>query len=118
MRYADRVVFDVGFDKPRWLSIEDNWLCIAADAPQKSTAYVRLRAINRNGASDPGSFGFYIYVRELRSPQWKAFKALSMYHNQELNMFAYVEDADEIEWQEGFTPPTDVTLENGKLKPT
>lgn len=115
-RYASRVVFDVGFEKPPWLSIEENKLQVASDAPVKSTAYVRLRGINTNGASLTGSFGFYVYVRELRAPEWKNFEKLSMYHNQALNMFAYCEGADEIEWQEGFTPPTDVVLENGKIK--
>ena len=104
-QYASRVVFDVGFKKPRWLSIEDNTLKIAADTPVKSTAYVRLRAINNNGASLAGSFGFYVYVRELRAPEWKNFDKLSMYHDQVLNMFAYVDGAEEITWQDGFTPP-------------
>ena len=116
VRYADRVVFDVGFKKPWWLSIEDNEIVVAPDAPVKSTAYVRLRGINTNGASLAGSFGFYIYVRERRSPEWKNFKKLSMYHNQVLNMHAYVEGADEIEWQDGAKVPPDVVLEQDKIK--
>ena len=115
-RYATRVVSDVGFEKPRWLSIEDNKLKVASDAPVKSTAYARLRGINNNGASLAGSFGFYVYVRELRAPEWKDFEKLSMYHNQELNMFAYVEGAEEIEWQEGFTVPDGFVLEGGVLR--
>ena len=118
VRFASRVVFDVGFEKPPWVSLEANKLRVAPDTPVKSTAYCRLRAINNNGASLAGRFGFYVYVRERRSPEWKHFEKLSMYHNQELNMFAYVENADEIAWQEGFTPPPDVVLENGKLKVT
>ena len=116
VRFAERVVFDVGFEKPRWVSLDGHQLRIATDTPVKSTAYVRLRAINNTGASVAGHFGFYIYVRELRSPEWKNFDKLSVYHNQELNMYAYLEGADDIEWQAGFTPPDTVELENGKLK--
>ena len=116
IRYARRVVFDVGFEKPPWLSIEDNKLKVAADATVKSTAYVRLRGINRNGASVAGSCGFYVYVRELRGPVWKDFEKISIYPNQELNMHAYVEGADTIEWQEGFSAPTGFVLEDGKVK--
>ena len=115
VRYAERIVFDVGFEKPAWLSIASNKLRIASDAPVKSTAYVRLRAINVNGASVAGSFGFYVYVRELRSPRWLDFEKLSIYHNQKLNMHAYVEDADEIQWQEGFNVPPEISLADGVL---
>ena len=109
-------LFDVGFDKPPWLSIEDNMLKVAGDVTLKSTAFVRPRGINTNGASELGVFGFYVYVRTYRTPEWKDFKALSMYPNQVLNMFEFVENADEIEWAEGFTVPSNLYLDdNGKL---
>lgn len=116
VRFADRVVFDVRFEKPPWLSMDDSKVMVAEDAPVKSTAYVRLRGINNNGASLAGSFGFYVYVRELRSPEWKKFGKLSMYHNQEINLHAYVEGAETIEWQKGADVPDGVVLENGKIR--
>ena len=116
IKHADQVVFDVCFDKPDWLSIEDNVLKVSDDADPKLTAYVRGRGINRNGTSDFGACGFYVYVREVQTPVWKAFESLSMYEDQELNMCAFVENADEVQWQHGFTPPSNVELVNGKLK--
>lgn len=117
IKHATQVVFDVGFEKPDWLSIEDNVLKVAEDAIPKSTAYARLRGINRNGASLFGTCGFYVYVREPQTPIWKAFESLSMYDdNHELDMFAFVDGADTIELQHGFTPPSNIALENGKVK--
>ena len=118
VRYADHVVADIGFDKPEWVSIEDNELKVAEDAAPKSTAYISLRGLNHNGASDSGVFGFYIYIDQHRSPNWKDFDALSMYSNQELNLFKFVDDADEIEWQYDWMPPGTLLLENGILKPS
>ena len=116
IKHARAFVFDIGFDKPDWLTIEDRKLKVADDALPKSTAYVRIRGINRNGASDIGACGFYAYVREPETPQWRDFDSLSMYEDQALNMFAFVENADEIQWQHGVTPPPNVEMVNGKIK--
>ena len=42
INHADTVIFDVGFEKPSWLSIDGTQLKIADDVIPKSTAYVRL----------------------------------------------------------------------------
>ena len=115
VKYAERISFDVGFDKPEWLSIEDNYLKVDEDAPQNATAYVRLRGINYVGDTEKGSFGFYIYIRTERSPQWKSFASLSMYPDQKLNMFAYCDDADTIEWPHGFSVPSHLNMSNGVI---
>ena len=114
--FADRFVFDTGFDKPPWLSLDEHLLKVDSDAIPKSTAYIRLRGINRAGASELDRFRFYIYVRTHRTPQWKDFESLSKYADQKLNMLEFVKDADFLEWQHGFTPPSDVNLdENGNI---
>ena len=117
VNFADVVLFDTGFDKPPWLTIEGNFfLKVDPDAIPKSTAYVRLRGVSRTGASQMEQFGFYIYVQTHRTPQWKDFESLSKYPEQVLNMLELVDDADFVEWQHGFRPPSDVNLDdNGKI---
>ena len=114
VRYANDIVFEIGYDKPDWLSISNNrYLEVSADAETGDTALIRLRGINQNGITDENAFSFYIYLEQLRTPRWKALQSLNMFANQELNMFAYCQDADTIEWQHGFTPPTDLILTDG-----
>ena len=114
VRYANDIVFEIGYDKPDWLSMRENrYLEVSADAETGDTALIRLRGINQNGITDENAFSFYIYLEQLRTPRWKALQSLNMFANQKLNMFAYCQDADTIEWQHGFTPPTDLTLTDG-----
>ena len=117
--YANKVVYDVGFNAPDFVSIEDNrWLVIADDAPDDATAYLRLRAINQNGISAAGTFEFYIYMQPTPRPEWKDFQRLTLQTGQTVNLFEYVENASEIKWQYGFTVPTGVTLSDGQLTAT
>lgn len=118
VQYADTIVFDVGFEKPEWVSLDAKELVIAEDAPVDGTAYVRLRAINKNGATVAGAFGFYVYVAPVVRPRWMAFDRLSMYEEQSVNLHAFVSDAETIEFQEGFTPPVGFVLEGGVLRRT
>ena len=113
-RYANAIVFEVGFDKPEWLSIVDNrWLVIAEDVDPEATALLRLRGINQNGITDENAFYFHIFVPKLRTPVWKQFDRLNMFDDQKLDMFAYCEHADTIEWLHGSTVPTDIDLTDG-----
>ena len=73
IKHAEQIVFDVGFDKPEWLSIKEKVLTVAVDAMPNSTAYVRLRGINYVGDTEKDTFGFYIYVRDVQRPQWRRF---------------------------------------------
>ena len=102
INYADTILFDVGFEKPSWLSIDGTQLKIADDVIAKSTAYVRLRGVNPNGTSVEGEFGFYVYIRSFRQPEWKDFSDLGMFADQRLNMLAFADTADFVEWQHGF----------------
>ena len=118
-RYANDIVFEVGFDKPEWLSIVDNrWLVIAEDVDPESTALLRLRGINQNGITDENAFYFHIFVEKLRTPAWKAFDRLNMFADQKLDMFAYCENADKIEWKHGATLPTDIASVDGVIQVT
>ena len=113
-RYANTFTFEIGFDKPDWVDIVDNrWLEIADDVPPETTALIRLRAINQNGISPENALYFYIYVERLRQVAWKKFSVLNMFSDQELNMFAYCDDADMIDWQHGFRVPTDIEIADG-----
>ena len=119
IRDANDIVFDVGFDLPDWLSLKENrYLEVSSDVAPESSAFVRLRGINQNGVTTENGFGFYVFVPRLQTPQWKDFDALNMFLDQSLNMFAYVENADKINWQHGFTVPTDIELSDGKIQIT
>ena len=116
-RYAENVVFDVGYDKPEWITLTDNqYLDIADDAPRRATALIRLRAINPSGITGENEFFFYVQVKRQRLPVWKSFDSLNMIATQKLNMFAYCEGADVISWQHNFTVPTDIALTDGILR--
>ena len=115
LKYAEQITYDVGFDKPEWLSLESKKLKIADDVMSKSTAYVKLRGINYVGDTEKNTFGFYVYVQEVRRPQWRDFESLSMYPNMELNMFAYCENADTLDWLHGFTIPSHLEMTDGVI---
>ena len=73
-RYAENVVFDVGFDKPEWITLTDNrYLDIATDAPRRATALIRLRAINPSGITGENEFFFYVQVKRQRLPGVEKF---------------------------------------------
>ena len=61
---AERIVADVGFDKPDYLTINtSNELEIDADAVTEThPVYIPLKAINRIDATETGTFGFYLVI--------------------------------------------------------
>ena len=117
MHGATDVVFDVGFEKPDWLSIEDNrWLTVADDAPVDGTAYVQLRGINGVGSSDLSGCGFYVAVGCPTIPEWYDISSLTLTEaDQEINLLEYVIGADFIEWKPGATIPDGLELVNKKV---
>ena len=116
IRSATDVVFDVGFEKPDWVSIEDNrYLRLTDDAPIDGTAYVQLRGINGVGSSDLCGCGFYITVECPVIPEWYEITSLTLIADQEVNLLEYVRGADFVEWKPGATIPDGLELVNRKV---
>ena len=119
MKSAAEITFDAGFKIPDWLSLEDDrWLVIADDAPTDATAYLRLRGINRVGASPLHGCMFYVYVDDAtcRTPVWFNVDTLTMRDGQAINFFEYVRGADTIEAVHGNPLPDFLDLEDGILR--
>ena len=115
---ATEIVFDVGFEKPDWVSIEDNrYLRLSDDAPIDGTAYVQLRGINGVGGSDLNACGFYISVECPVVPEWYEISSLTMKPDQEVNLLAYVPGADFVDWRTGIERPDELEIvKNGVLR--
>ena len=105
---AERFTFDVGFDKPSYLSINaSNELEIGSGA---ETVFVKLKAINRIDATATESFGFYLIIRQAQSPVWRNVSALTMRAGSSYDLFQLVESGLE-------TPPT-IAFRSGRTQPT
>ena len=111
---AERIVADVGFDKPTYLTINtSNELTIDADAvTETGPVYIPLKAINRIDATETGSFGFYLVIQQANAPIWREFDDLSMPADSVFNLFDVVEGATGITLQSG---PTGASVSNGRL---
>ena len=113
---ATNVVFDVGFEKPDWVSLEDNrYLVVADDAPVNAPAYIRLRGINAVGGSEQHACGFYVSVTGVQTPVWRNIAELSMRTDQKINLFEYVSGADTIEYAPNSKEPSFLRLTGGVL---
>ena len=107
---AERFTFDVGFDKPPYLSINaSNELEIGSGA---ETIFVKLKAINRIDATETDSFGFYLIIRRAGIPIWRNVSALTMRAGSSYDLFQLV-DADSIAFRSGRPRPTGSSLANG-----
>ena len=107
---AERFTFDVGFDKPPYLSINaSNELEIGSGA---ETIFVKLKAINRIDATETDSFGFYLIIRRAQSPVWRKVSELTMRAGSSYDLFQLV-DADSIAFRSGRPRPTGSSLANG-----
>ena len=107
---AERFTFDVGFDKPPYLSINaSNELEIGSGA---ETIFVKLKAINRIDATETDSFGFYLIIRQAQAPVWRNVSALTMRAGSSYDLFQLV-DADSIAFRSGRPRPTGSSLANG-----
>ena len=111
---AERIVPEVGFDKPDFLTFNtSNELEIDADAVTEThPVYIPLKAINRIDATETGSFGFYLIIQQATDPIWREFDDLSMPADSVFNLFDVVEGATGITLQSG---PTGASVSNGRL---
>lgn len=108
---AERIVFDVGFDKPPYLSINaSNELVVGSGA---ETCLVKLKAINRIDATETGRFGFYLIIRQAAPPVWREVSELTMRAGSSYDLFQLVSDATSIEFRAGFPRPAGSRLSNG-----
>ena len=113
---ATDVVFEVGFEKPDWLSIEGNrYLVISEDAPVGRAAYLQLRGINSVGGSELSACGFYVSVAGAEVPVWKEISTMTLAAGQEVNLLEYVEGADFVEWVYGSKVPVGLELINAGI---
>ena len=111
MHNATDVVFDVGSEKPDWLSIAGNrYLVISEDAPIGGAGYVQLRGINSVGGSLQNACGFYVSVTGVAVPVWKEISTMTLAQEQKVNLLEYVEGADFVEWVYGSTIPEGLEL--------
>ena len=107
---AERFTFDVGFNKPPYLSINaSNELVVGSGA---ETVLVKLKAINRIDATETESFGFYLIIRRAQSPVWRNVSELTMRAGSSYDLFQLV-DADSIAFRSGRARPTGSSLANG-----
>ena len=107
---AERFTFDVGFNKPPYLSINaSNELEVGSGA---ETVLVKLKAINRIDATETESFGFYLIIRRAQAPVWRNVSELTMRAGSSYDLFQLV-DADSIAFRSGRTQPTGSRVSNG-----
>ena len=108
---AERIVFDVGYDKPPFLTINTrNELVLGSGA---QTCLVKLKAINRIDATETGSFGFYLIVRGTDAPVWRNVSELTMRAGSRYDLFGLVPDAESIAFRSGRARLAGSSLSNG-----
>ena len=111
---AERIVFDVGYDLQPNLSINaSNGLVVGSGA---QTCLVKLKAINRIGATETDSFQFYLIVRRAAAPVWRGVSELTMKAGSSYDLFQLVPDAESISFRSGRARLTDSSLSNGKFR--
>ena len=96
---AERIVFDVGYDKQPHLSINTNSELVVGSGAQ--TCLVKLKAINRIDATETGRFQFYLIVRRAAAPVWRNVSELTMRAGSRYDLFQLIEKESGLE-----TPPT------------
>ena len=110
---AERIVFDVGFDRPTYLSINArNKLVLGSGA---KTCFVKLKAINRIDATETESFGFYLIIRQATPPVWRNVSELTMRAGSRYDLFQLVSGATSIQFRVGvgFSRPAGSSVSNG-----
>ena len=111
---AERFVWDVGYDKPDFLTINsNNKLAVASNAVTETTpVLVKLKAINRIDATETDSFEFYLIIEQTADPVWREVDSLTMRANSSYDLFQLV-DADSIAFRSGRPRPAGSSLSNG-----
>ena len=108
---ADRFIFDEGFEKPSYLSINSSGeLAVASNAvTETSPVLVKLRGINR---IDSASFAFYLVIVTAENPTWRDVESLSMKASTSYDLHQIVE-ADSIAFDPDETELTGSSIDNG-----
>lgn len=109
---AERVVWDVGFDKPSFLSVNTNSELAVRSVQNDTTVFVKLKGINRIDATADGSFQFYLVILKDTAPRWRDVAELTMPAGSSYDLFRLV-DADAIEFRSGRTRLAGSRLSNG-----
>ena len=107
---AERIVFDVGYDKPPFLTINSSNELVVGSGAQ--TCLVKLKAINSIDATETGSFQFYLIVRRAAPPVWREVSALTMRAGSSYDLFQLV-DAESIAFRSGRARLAGSRLSNG-----
>ena len=107
---AERIVFDVGFDRsPSFLSINSSNRLAVGSVQNDTTVLVKLRGINR---IDSESFAFYLVILKARDPVWRDVSELTMAAGSRYDLFQLV-DADSIAFRSGRSRLAGSSLSNG-----
>lgn len=110
---AHTIIFDVGFDLPSYLSINNSTITVDTSAlTAPTTCFVMLKGINYVDATETGTFGFYLVILPATAPVWKSVSELTMRANSTYNLYQLV-DADSIVFRSGRTQPTGSSLNDG-----
>ena len=114
---AERIVFDVGFSKPSFLSINGaQQLTVTGNAThQIRVVQVKCRAINRINSV---AFSFYLVVVPALAPVWRDVSELTLLSGEGFDLFNIVSGATRIAVHPDFSLSAGNTLQNGILTMT
>lgn len=112
---AEKIIFDVGYKKPPFLSINANNQLVVASNAVTGPIFVKLKGINHIGSTPDDSFSFYLVIRQAQAPVWRPVTELSMRANSSYDLHQIV-DADEIVFRSGRTQPTDSSINEGVFR--
>ena len=106
---AERVIPDVGFNKPSYLTINANSQLAIGTVSETHPVHLPLRAINR---IDSQPFSFYLIIRHASAPVWRDVDSITMRANSTYDLHQIV-NADSVAFTSGETQPTGSSIANG-----
>ena len=114
---ATRIVFDVGYEKPDYLSIDSQSRLQISNSitAQTTTTYVALKAINYIDATPDDSFGISLIITRSDRPIWRAIEEITLMPSAVLDLYDLVDDALTITWRSGMPRATGYSISNGLL---
>ena len=113
---AEKVIWDVDYELPSYLSITDSVLTIASGTITDETfVQLRLRAMNVAGSTGDNAISFYLVIRRNIAPVWSDTTRLTIGVGSEVDLFDYAPDASVIAFRTGFAQSTGTTLVNGRF---
>ena len=114
---ATRIVFDVGYEKPDYLSIDSQSRLQISNSitAQTTTTYVALKAINYIDATPDDSFGISLIITRSDRPVWRAIEEITLMSSAVLDLYDLVDDALTITWRSGMPRATGYSISNGLL---